>query len=639
MAVTGLDSSKIADSNTSNFLGPVCDLEKYVHPDWWRYIFNANYLKTDGDIVDDLSITNNEVDLFIESADIKKNHKILDLCCGQGRHLLELKRRGYDYVEGLDRSRYLVNKARLQARKEGIGVRIKEGDARKLPYPADSFDVVMILGNSFGYFESVHDDVNVLKEVFRVLKPMGKLLLDISDGEHTKNNFQKRSWEWIDKNQFVCRERSLSSDGKRIITREVMTHVRKGVITDQFYAERLYSNNSIEKLLLSSGFSSFNLCTSILSTTERNQDLGMMERRIVCTCLASKEWTKVRKPRNNNPGEIVVLLGDPSKRDDLKPEGVFDQDDIDTINRMKTALAQDSDREYVFLDKHDSLIDDLRKLKPNIKLILNFCDEGYFNNPRYELHVPALAEMLNIPYSGSGSQCLAYCYDKSLVRGIAKEMDIAVPEAFFLKPQDTILDIAFDFPVIVKPNFGDSSFGITEKSVAYNVEELMDAISRIRDIYGYDKPILVEEFLTGKDLSVGIIGNPPNDYTIFPIIQEDYSSLPEGLPRICGYEAKWLPGSPYFQLKSIAADLPYEVEKSVTDDCLKLFERLECRDYCRFDLRLDKLGKPKLLEVNPNPGWVWDGHLAKMAELSGVFYPGMLAMIIRAAESRIEIQN
>jgi D-alanine-D-alanine ligase len=285
------------------------------------------------------------------------------------------------------------------------------------------------------------------------------------------------------------------------------------------------------------------------------------------------------------------------------------------------------------------LIDDLRKLKPNIKLILNFCDEGYFNNPRYELHVPALAEMLNIPYSGSGSQCLAYCYDKSLVRGIAKEMDIAVPEAFFLKPQDTILDIAFDFPVIVKPNFGDSSFGITEKSVAYNVEELMDAISRIRDIYGYDKPILVEEFLTGKDLSVGIIGNPPNDYTIFPIIQEDYSSLPEGLPRICGYEAKWLPESPYFQLKSIPADLPYEVEKSVTDDCLKLFERLECRDYCRFDLRLDKFGKPKLLEVNPNPGWVWDGHLAKMAELSGVSYSEMLGMIIKAAESRIEIQN
>jgi D-alanine-D-alanine ligase len=639
MAVTGLDSSKIADSNTSNFLGPVCDLEKYVHPDWWRYIFNANYLKTDGDIVDDLSITRREVDLFAQSAGLLKSHKILDLCCGQGRHLLELKRRGYDHVEGLDRSRYLVSKARSQARKEGISIRVKEGDARKLPYPADSFDVVMILGNSFGYFESVQDDEKVLKEVLRVLKPMGKLLIDISDGDYTKSNFQKRSWEWIDKNQFVCRERSLSSDQERLITREVMIHVSKGVIADHFYAERLYSTNTIERLLQSAGFSSFTHCAFILSETERNQDLGMMERRIVSTSFAPKEWTVVNVKQNTKSNLIAVLLGDPSKTDDLKPDGVFDQDDLDTIDLMKSALKKLSGREFVFLDKHDELIDDLRKLKSKIKYILNFCDEGYFNNPRYELHVPALAEMLNIPYSGSGSQCLAYCYDKSLVRGVAKEMGIEVPEAFLIKPQDRIFDITFDFPVIVKPNFGDSSFGITEKSVANNIEELINAVSRIRDIYGYDKPILVEEFLAGKDLSIGIIGNPPNDYIIFPIIQEDYSSLPEGLPRICGYEAKWLPESPYFQLKSIPADLPYEVEKSVTDDCLKLFERLECRDYCRFDLRLDKFGKPKLLEVNPNPGWVWDGHLAKMAELSGVSYSEMLGMIIKAAESRIEIQN
>ncbi len=175
--------------------------------------------------------------------------------------------------------------------------------------------------------------------------------------------------------------------------------------------------------------------------------------------------------------------------------------------------------------------------------------------------------------------------------------------------------------------------------VVNNIEELMDAISWIKDNYGYDKPILVEEFLTGKDLSVGIIGNPPNEYTVLPIIEEDYSSLPNGLTKICGYEAKWLPESPYFKLRSIFAELPQETEKLIIDNSLKLFDRLECRDYCRFDLRLDKNGIPKLLEVNPNPGWVWDGHLAKMAKLSGISYPGMLEMIIKAAESRVEILN
>jgi len=146
--------------------------------------------------------------------------------------------------------------------------------------------------------------------------------------------------------------------------------------------------------------------------------------------------------------------------------------------------------------------------------------------------------MLELGYTGSDPQCLAFCYDKSLVRGIPKEMGIPVPEAFFIQPEDTAFELIFELPVLVKPNFGDSSFGITQNSVAYNYDELLNAISEIRNKYGYEKPILVEEFLTGKDISVGIIGNPPGSYRVLPITREDYSNLPEHLPRICGYEAK-----------------------------------------------------------------------------------------------------
>jgi D-alanine-D-alanine ligase len=213
-------------------------------------------------------------------------------------------------------------------------------------------------------------------------------------------------------------------------------------------------------------------------------------------------------------------------------------------------------------------------------------------------------------------------------------MGIPAPEAFFVKPEDTTFEFDLSFPVIVKPNFGDSSFGITQRSVSYSIEELMNAISGIREKFGYDKPILVEEFLSGKDLSVGIIGNPPSSYTVLPIIEEDYSQLPEGLPRICGYEAKWLPDSPYWEIGSVPAELPEEAEKFIVECCLKLFERLECRDYARFDWRMDGEGNPKLLEVNPNPGWCWDGHLAKMAKISGLTYTKMLEYILRAAEKR-----
>jgi D-alanine-D-alanine ligase len=204
----------------------------------------------------------------------------------------------------------------------------------------------------------------------------------------------------------------------------------------------------------------------------------------------------------------------------------------------------------------------------------------------------------------------------------------------FINPGDTSFELPFDFPVLVKPNFGDSSFGITQQSVANDSEELVNAIAGIREKFGYEKPILVEEFLIGKDLSLGIIGNPPESYTVLPIIEEDYSALPADLPRICGYEAKWMPDSPYWNIKSIPAELDSETQKSLIEQSLKLFERLECQDYCRFDWRLDGKGVPRLLEVNPNPGWCWDGHLARMAGFAGQSYKDMIADILKAAEYR-----
>lgn len=620
-------------------LGPVEDLEEHVHPDWWRRIFNSMYLKTDGDVVEDESITKAEVDLFVEILQLSKEDRILDLCCGQGRHSLELARRGFKNVEGLDRSHYLIQKAKARAKKEGLSAKFREGDARKLPYQADTFDVVMLLGNSFGYFETVQDDIRVLKEVFRVLKPQGRILIDVADGEYLRENFQARSWEWIDKKHFVCRERSLSWDKQRLISREVITHIEKGVIADQFYAERLYTREILKEMLSSVGFSDVVIHGEVKAASQRNQDLGMMERRIIVTAVAKKEWTPVKKRRKEKITTVAVILGDPRKTDPLKPYGIFDDDDIYTINRMKDALRELPDYNFIYLDNHDTLIQDLMKLKGKIDFVFNLCDEGFNNDPRKELHIPAILEMLDIPYTGAGPQCLAYCYDKSLVRGVAKEMGIPVPEAFFIKPEDTSFELPFGFPVIVKPNFGDSSFGITQRSVANDVEGLINAILEIREKFGYDKPILVEEFLTGSDLTVGIIGNPPGSYMVLPITEEDYSMLPPGLPHICGYEAKWLPESPYWNIRSVPANLPEDIEKFIIECCLKLFERLEARDYCRFDWRLDSRGIPKLLEVNPNPGWCWDGHLAKMAKFAGLSYAGMLKAILEAAERRLGLRS
>jgi D-alanine-D-alanine ligase len=627
-------SNEIKKNSKITCIGPVNELEEYVKKDWWKKIFNAFYLKTDADVVEDKKITFTEVNLFSTILELKTEQRILDLCCGQGRHSIELASRGFDKVDGIDRSRYLIQKAKYSVKKQGLTLKFREGDARKLQYGNDEFDRVLILGNSFGYFETIQDDLKVLKEVYRILKPWGKILIDLTDGAYVKENFQPRSWEWIDEEYFVCRERALSTDEQRLISREIITHVNKGVLVDQFYGERLYSEEQIKNLLAKAGFSDIKFHGTINPDSQRNQDLGMMEQRIIVTATVKKDWSEPKIKPGNIKKNVVVIFGDPSKPDKLKPLMEFDDDDFYTIDQLKSALKETNDYNFIYLDNHDSLINDLIKLRGHIDYIFNLCDEGYYNNARNELHLPALLDILKFNYTGSGPQCLAFCYDKSLIRGIAKELEIPVPEAIFIRPGERIIDLPLFFPAIVKPNYGDSSFGITQNSVVNNGEELLSAITEIRESFGYNHPILIEHFLPGKDLTFGIIGNPPNNYIILPINEEDYSCLPPELPKICGYEAKWMPESPYWKIKSKVAVLPGDITQIIENSSLKLFERLECRDYVRFDWRLDAEGNPKLLEVNPNPGWCWDGHLAKMAKYAGIDYKEMILEILKSAEIR-----
>ncbi len=629
----------VRNSKLADVLGPVENLESYVKADWWKHLFNANYLRTDGDVVNDNAITQAEVDIFEKILAVDKNAAMLDLCCGQGRHVMEFARRGFTGAQGFDRSHYLISRARGQVKKEGLSATFKEGDARKLPYKSNQFDVVTILGNSFGYFESAEDDQLVLGEIYRILKPEGKLLVDVTDGDHMRRTFEPRSWEWIDKTYFVCRERSISRDNQRLVSREVITHVKQGVVADQFYAERLYSSELLKTLLEDNGFADVEICESLDTSSTRDQDLGMMARRNILVGRVHKPVEPAAAKQPKKVARIAVLMGDPRKADKIKPGSTWDDDDLHTVNEMKKALATLPGYEFAYFDHHDQFMTDCYKWKTDFDLALNICDEGFNNDALCELHVPALLEIMGVPYTGGNPQCLSYCYDKSLVRGMATEMGIPVAEAYMVNPDDTtFIEVAIPFPVIIKPNMGDSSFGISAENVCEDFRQLENALLSIRQRFGYEQPVLIEQYLTGADISVGIIGNPPGTYEFLPIIEEDYSLLPEGLPRICGYEAKWDPESPYANIRSVPAQLDSATEQFLHASCQKLFERLGCRDYARFDWRLDSEGTPRLLEVNPNPGWCWDGHLAKMAALAGWSYADMLHKIIRAAEIRERVK-
>jgi D-alanine-D-alanine ligase len=615
-------------------LGPVSDLEQHLPSEWWRKLFNALYVKTDGDVVENSENTRREVDFLVAAAAVQPHSAILDLCCGQGRHVLELARRGFKNVMGVDRSRYLIRLARKRAQAEALGVVFKEGDARNPRLPESSFDCVAIMGNSFGYFSNKQDDEKVLATVGKMLRPSGQIVLDITDGAYMAEHFERRSWEWIDEHHFVCRERSISADRERLISREVIVNDEQGVIADQFYAERLYTRDAITSLLEKTGFRDVRHHGSAESVSDRDQDLGMMARRILLTAAAPVR--PARKARGKvQKIDVTVLLGDPRLPDDIKLGGHFNPEDMDTIRKLKGALAELPNYTFRYLDNHATLARDLDGLRTD--LVLNLCDEGFNNDPFKELHVPALLELRRIPYTGAAPGALAACYDKGLVRAVAMTLDVPVPLETYVRPGDQGATLPSVFPAILKPNYGDSSQGITKDAVVHNKGSLLDYLERLRVEFPR-RPILVQEYLTGAEYSVGLIGNPDQGLRALPILEVDYSRLDPSLPRILGYESKWDPASPYWtEIRYHEARLTDNQQAQLIEHSMRLFERLGCREYARIDFRTDAHGEIKLLEVNPNPGWCWDGKFNLMAGFQGMRYAEMLGQILAAAEERLGI--
>jgi D-alanine-D-alanine ligase len=639
-------SSSLSNANTSRnekisknqrtTVGPVPDLEHHLSPDWWKKIFNAMYLKTDGDVVENDHNTQKEIDLLVKVTKLTKDGKALDFCCGQGRHCIELAKRGFRDIHGLDRSRYLIRLAKKRAQTLGLSVSFYEGDVRNRRFRDSSFDCITLMGNSFGYFEQQNDDIQVLKNIFRLLKPNGIVAIDITDGEWMKSSFVARSWEWIDQQLIVNRERSLSADQSRLISRELVVHSEQGVLADQFYAERLYSKEEITQLLDDIGFKNLKNHGAILTESTRHHDLGMMGQRIFITGRAKKRSEIPKK--KSRPFNVAVVMGDPSLPDAVKLSGKFNEEDLETVAKLKSALSVLHNFHFTYHSCHRTLFDELKTSKSDF--VFNLCDEGFNNDALKELHVPAYLETLDMPYSGAGPVSLGICFNKSLIRTLAESLGIPVPMETLIDPDDKSVRLPSEFPAILKPNTGDSSIGITREAVVYDTNELVSYFNKLKNQFP-DKRILVQEYLRGPEYTVGVIGNTRNGCEILPILSVDYSHLPKGLPQILGYESKWNPESPYWTSINYkqATHLEEKAKRQLQDYSYLLFERLECRDYARFDFRADADGTIKLLEVNPNPGWCWDGKMYLMAEFAGYSYSKFLNKILDATVARVQAKT
>ena len=269
--------------------------------------------------------------------------------------------------------------------------------------------------------------------------------------------------------------------------------------------------------------------------------------------------------------------------------------------------------------------------KVECDLVFNLA-ESFADDDTADFKITAFLDLLGKNYTGTGSHGLMLAQDKAVAKKIFAFHGIHTPT--FAKSYRGRLDFSHDlqFPVIVKPAREDGSIGIEFSAVVNSIRELMERMDWLHA--NFDSPVLIEEYIDGRELYVGIIGNDKAE--ALPIVELDLSKLPDGTPRIAAAEVKWGKGTKaYKDTKSaIATDLPEDVVQTLQQTAIAACQALELRDYGRVDMRLQPDGRVHVIEVNPNPWLSSRAEFAMAARKSGRTYPQLIEEIIELATAR-----
>ncbi len=232
--------------------------------------------------------------------------------------------------------------------------------------------------------------------------------------------------------------------------------------------------------------------------------------------------------------------------------------------------------------------------------------------------IQSFLDLHHIPYTGSGAKSCKIAMDKNITKLIAKSVNIQTPNWILLKRnQHTGMQLQnnqpskFSYPYVVKPSCEGSTFGLT---IVREESELEEAISHASE---YGDEILIEEFIPGRELTVGILGNQP-----LPIVEIKPSH------DLYDYECKYTEGmSEYF----VPAELSDSLKRSLSEDALKIYKTIGCRHYARVDFRLNEAGEHYLLEINTLPGMTSTSLLPMAAMAAGLEFPDLIDTIIKIA--------
>ena len=267
-------------------------------------------------------------------------------------------------------------------------------------------------------------------------------------------------------------------------------------------------------------------------------------------------------------------------------------------------------------------------LHEKVDFVFNIA-EGRGTYRSREAQVPSILEMLDIPYSGSDPQCLTICLDKPLAKKLVAAAGVCTPKWRVVNARQELYEIDdgdFPFPAIVKPAHEGSSKGIRLTSVVADPKQAIEAIESLLE--KYRQPVMVEEFIAGDEVTMGIIGNSP------PKVLGTMRIVPKRRERYFVYSLEVKRNYLDLVEYKCPARLEEKVLQNLESSGLNAFKVLGCRDFARLDFRVNAEGVPYFLEINPLPGLGNRSDLIIMARGLGWTHKELIAGVLNAALER-----
>jgi D-alanine-D-alanine ligase len=274
--------------------------------------------------------------------------------------------------------------------------------------------------------------------------------------------------------------------------------------------------------------------------------------------------------------------------------------------------------------------DDLTGIRPAAEalephIVFNLL-EAFAGVTTFDQNVVSYLELLRLPYTGCNPRGLILARDKALSKKLLAYHRIPVPEFTVVRPgRRPVLSKRLQYPLIVKSLFFEASAGISQASVVENGEQLQRRVAFVHESLG--TAAIVEQFIDGRELYVGVIGNERLD--VLPVWEMSFAHMPDNRWRIATERVKW---STQYQkrhgIMTSAAELEPEAAARIQRMARRAYHALDLNGYARIDVRLDEAGRPFVLEANPNPNLAYGEDFAESAEVRGISYERLLDRIL-----------